>query len=95
MYWRDVRRHLEVAVRARALRVHDALGDALAVEVAELLEQVDVLHEQRARGPAVVEFWSSSTGLPNPVVMCGRRQAWMAPLSSAADTGLIRVYPIP
>ena len=46
---RDVLGHLEVAVRAGALGVHDALGDALAVEVPELLEQVHVLHAAPGR----------------------------------------------
>ena len=39
--------HLEVAVRAGAARVHDALGDALVVEVGDLLTEVEVLHERR------------------------------------------------
>ena len=39
---------LKVAVRARALGVHDALGDALAVEMRELVDQVKVLQQQRA-----------------------------------------------
>ena len=40
--------HLEVAVRARAARVHDALGNALVVEVGDLLTEVEVFHERRA-----------------------------------------------
>src|SRR5690606_20959203 len=39
----------EGAVRRGALGVHDTLGDAFAVEVLQLLEQLDVLHED---GPA-------------------------------------------
>ena len=35
--------HLEEAARARAARVHDALRDALAVKVADLLDEVKVL----------------------------------------------------
>ena len=45
---RHVVRDLKVAVRARALGVHDALGDALAVEMSELVDQVKVLQQQRA-----------------------------------------------
>jgi hypothetical protein len=40
---------LEVAVRAEAARVHDALGDALVVEVEDLLAEMEVLQQ---RGPA-------------------------------------------
>ena len=40
---------LEVAVGRRAARVHDALGDALVVEVGDLLAQDEVLEQ---RGPA-------------------------------------------
>jgi hypothetical protein len=39
-----------------------ALGDALAVEACELLDQVMVLHQHRAGGPAVCECWLFSTG---------------------------------
>ena len=47
----DVVGHLEVAVGAGPLGVHDPLGDPLAVEVGELLEQVHVLDEHRPLGP--------------------------------------------
>ena len=57
------------AVGAPALGVHDALGNALAVLVRELLEQLVVLQQQRARAaPAVSEFWLSATGAPAVVV---------------------------
>lgn len=48
---------LEEAVRAGAARVHDALGDALAVEMGVLLEKLPILHQQRparAGGQAVL-----------------------------------------
>ena len=44
---RDVLRDGERAVGAPALGVHRALGDALAVLMGELLEQLVVLHQQR------------------------------------------------
>jgi hypothetical protein len=47
---RDVLGHFEVAEGARATRVHDALGDALAVEARQFLEQVHVLDEHRTAG---------------------------------------------
>ena len=39
---------LEHAVRRRAAGVHDALGDALMVEVGDLLAEVEVLQQRRA-----------------------------------------------
>ena len=41
----------EGAVRRRALGVHHALRDALAVEMLHLLQKLHVLHEQRAARP--------------------------------------------
>ena len=41
---------LEVAVGPEAAGVDDALGDALVVEVEDLLAEVEVLQERRARG---------------------------------------------
>ncbi len=38
----------EIAVGARPARVHDPLGDALAVETRQLLDQIVVLHQHRA-----------------------------------------------
>ena len=38
---------LEDAVRGGAARVHDALGDALMVEVGDLLPQVEILEKRR------------------------------------------------
>ena len=46
----DVLRHLEVAERAAALGVRLTLGDALAVEVGHLLDQVVILEQDRAVG---------------------------------------------
>ena len=40
---------LEVAVRRRAARVHDALGNALVIEVGDLLAQDEVFEQRRAR----------------------------------------------
>ena len=45
---------LEEAVRARAARVHDALGDALVIEVGDLLAQ-DEVFQQRGAAHAVLE----------------------------------------
>jgi hypothetical protein len=42
---------LEEAVRARAARVHDALGNALVVEVRDLLAQDEVFQQRRAAQP--------------------------------------------
>ena len=40
---------LEIAVRARAARMHDALGNALMVEVRDLLAEDEVFEQRRAR----------------------------------------------
>jgi hypothetical protein len=45
---REVARHGELAERARALGVDHSLRDALAVEVRQLLDQVEVFEQQRA-----------------------------------------------
>jgi len=39
--------HLKIAVRAEPARVHDALGDALVVEMRQLFPKVEVLHQRR------------------------------------------------
>ena len=44
----DLAGRLELAVGDEAARVHDALRDPLAVEVADLLEEVVVLERRRA-----------------------------------------------
>ena len=54
-----------------ALGVHHALGDALAVLVGELLEQLVVLHQHRAARAGGMEFWLSETGFPAVVVKVG------------------------
>ncbi len=41
-------RHGESAMGSRALGVHAALGDDLAIEVGQLFDQPDVLKERRA-----------------------------------------------
>ena len=46
----DVGRHFERAVGARAAGVDDALGDALAVEAGQLLDEVLVLEQHRPAG---------------------------------------------
>ena len=51
--------------------MHHALGNALAVEVLQLLDQVEVLQQHGPRGPAVSEFWLSATGMPEAVVNVG------------------------
>ena len=59
-------------MRAGAARVHDALGDALVVEVGDLLAQDEVLEQRRAaRVRAFSEFWLSETGRPWLVVSGG------------------------
>jgi len=42
--------HLEVAVRARAARVHDAFRDALVIEVRDFFAQDEVFEQGRATG---------------------------------------------
>ena len=59
---------LEVAVGAEAAGVHDALGDALVVEVEDLLAEVEVLEQRGPASPTVSVFWSSATGTPCCVV---------------------------
>src|SRR5258708_1225973 len=46
----DVVGHRQGAVGGGALRMHRALGDSLAVLVREFLEQVEVLHQDGAKG---------------------------------------------
>ena len=46
-------RALEEAVRRRAARVHDALGNALVVEVRDLLAQDEILEQRRAAEPGL------------------------------------------
>jgi len=48
---RDVVRHGEAAVRPRPLGMCHTLRDALTVEVLQLLDQMEVLQQQRAAGP--------------------------------------------
>ena len=60
---------LEEAVRAAAARVHDAFGNALVVEVRDLLAQDEVLQQCGPRRPAFSECWLSETGTPWLVVM--------------------------
>ena len=44
--------------------MHDPLGDALVVEVRDLLAEDEVLEEGGPRSPALSEFWLSAIGLP-------------------------------
>jgi hypothetical protein len=46
-------------------QLHHALGNALAVEVLELFDQVEVLQQERG------EFWLSATGMPDAVARRG------------------------
>ena len=66
--FRDVVRDGERAVGAGALGVHAPLGNHLAVEVGELLQEPDILEQLGPRGPAVSTFWLSGTGTPAFVV---------------------------
>ena len=59
--------HLEVAVRARAARVHHAFRDAFAVEVAQLVDEMEVLQKERAgragaQGVLVVRHFHAGGG---------------------------------
>ena|SRR2546425_3785337 len=70
---RDVAGDGKGAVGARALRVHHAFGDALAVEVRVLLEELPILDEERAprtcgQGVLVV---APLNGIPAAVVRGG------------------------
>ena len=68
--WRHVVGHLEEAVRAAALGVHDALGHALAVEVLHLLHDVVVVQRRSGpAGPTVSECSSLAAGIPESVVV--------------------------
>jgi hypothetical protein len=48
--------------------VHHALGDALAVEVLHLLEQLHILHQQRAARPGGEGVLRRPIGAPSAVV---------------------------
>jgi hypothetical protein len=50
--------------------VHDALRDALAVEMGVFLEKLQSCTSSGPRSPAVNEFWLSATGIPAEVVSC-------------------------
>jgi hypothetical protein len=50
--------------------MHDALGNALVIEVRDLLAQDEVLEQRRDRAaPAFSEFWLSAIGTPWLVVI--------------------------
>ncbi len=70
---RDVTREREGAVRAGAAGVHDALRNALTVEVRELLQQRLVLHQDRtadARRLAVLVVGDRCAGLRRERSLC-------------------------
>ena len=48
--WHLVALNLELAVRADTHRMHDALGNALAIEAREFFDEVMVLQQHCARG---------------------------------------------
>ncbi len=50
---RHVLERLEIAVRRRAARMHDALGNALMVEMGDLLAQDEILQQRRAARAAL------------------------------------------
>ena len=73
---------LEEAVGAEAAGVDDALGDALVVEVEDLLAEVEVLEQRGPRSPTRNVFWSSATGTPCWVVRRARPAPatwWVSP----------------
>ena len=79
---------LEIAVRAGAARMHDALGDALAVEVGDLLQEMVILQRRRAAiadGPVVlvVVDWMSLPG----------RESWSVPWPLAIAEAIGTVGP--
>jgi len=51
--------------------MHDAFGNALVVEVGDLLAQDEIFQQRRSRS----EFWLSLTGMPWLVVSAG----WVPP----------------
>ena len=55
---------LEIAMGARAARMHDPLGDALVIEMLDLLTQDEILEQRRPPTAAFKEFWLSLTGTP-------------------------------
>ena len=65
----DIGGHLEVAEGAAALDVVHAIGDALADEVGQLLDQVGILQQIGPPGPTVSEYSSLGAGLPESVVV--------------------------
>jgi len=67
----DVVGYGERAVSARTLGVNHPLGNALAVDVLQFLNQVNILQQRRASGPAVRVFWLSGTGAPEAVSAWG------------------------
>ena len=44
--------------------MNDPLGDALVIEVGDLLPEDEVLEQRGPRRPALSEFWLSPTGTP-------------------------------
>jgi len=62
----DVGGHLEIAEGSAALDVVHAIGDALADEVGQLLDQVGVLHQHGSVGPCgerVFIAWRRNAGV--------------------------------
>ena len=55
-------------MRAGAARMHDALRNALAVEMGDLLDELVVLRASPGRAPDGRRLWLSGTGWPWRVV---------------------------
>ena len=72
VYLRDVVGDGQRAVGARALGVHDALGDALAVQVRKLLDQVEILQQHRAARAGGERILIVGDGNAAAVVSVGR-----------------------
>src|SRR5258705_6542919 len=70
---RNVRRHLEVAERAAALGVGDALGHALAGERLHLLDYLVILQQDRPVGAHGERVLVACRGSPASVVVTGSR----------------------
>ena len=59
-----------------------AIGDALADEVGQLLDQVGILQQDGAAGPTVSEYSSLATGQPASVVVLVVDCSSLSPLVS-------------
>jgi hypothetical protein len=76
---------LEIAVRAGAARMHDALGDALVVEPHDLLARDLVLEQRRPRRRAVLDLQPVGGRSASASLICDKRRSpviWVLDLSA-------------